>query len=61
MRLIPSAMSWRQRLGELAGQLFVNIVAALIAGVAILLLVLSAHYQIPQPPTEATITAGSGP
>ncbi|KUM27063.1 hypothetical protein AU467_17795 [Mesorhizobium loti] len=61
MRLIPSAMSWRQRLGELAGQLFVNIVAALIAGVAILLLVLSAHYQVPQPPAEVTITAGSVP
>ncbi|WFP61868.1 MULTISPECIES: hypothetical protein [unclassified Mesorhizobium] len=61
MRLIPSATNWRQRLGELAGQLFVNIVAILFAGVAILLLVLSAHYHVPQPPAEVAITAGSGP
>ncbi|RUW33478.1 MULTISPECIES: hypothetical protein [unclassified Mesorhizobium] len=60
MRLIPSTMSWRQRLGELAGQLFVNIAAALIAGIAILLLVLSAHYQVPQLPPEVAITAGAG-
>jgi len=61
MRLIPSAMSWRQRLAERAGQLFVHSVAALIAGVAILLLVLSAYYHVPQPPAEVLITAGSGP
>ncbi|WP_192256329.1 hypothetical protein [Mesorhizobium silamurunense] len=61
MRLIPSAMSWRQRLAERAGQLFVNIIAGLMAGVAILLLVLSTYYHVPQPPAEVTITAGSVP
>ncbi|TGP21745.1 MULTISPECIES: hypothetical protein [unclassified Mesorhizobium] len=61
MRLIPSAMSWRQRLAERAGQLFVNIVAMLFAGVAILLLVLSAHYHVPQPPAVMAITTRSGP
>lgn len=54
-------MSWRQRLAERAGQLFVNIVAMLFAGVAILLLVLSAYYQVPHPPAEAAIAAGVGP
>ncbi|MDX8526933.1 hypothetical protein RFM68_20740 [Mesorhizobium sp. MSK_1335] len=62
MRLIPSAMSWRQRLGELAGQWFVNIVAMVFAGIAILLLVLSAYYHVAQPPAEeVTITADPGP
>ncbi|MDX8466312.1 hypothetical protein RFM26_11530 [Mesorhizobium sp. VK23B] len=60
MRLIPSTMSWRQRLAERAGQLFVNIVAMLFAGVAILLLVLSAYYHVPQSPAEVTIIAGTG-
>ena len=45
MRFVSSAMSWRQRLGQLAGRLFVNVVAALIAGIAILFLVLSAHFE----------------
>ncbi|TGT67920.1 MULTISPECIES: hypothetical protein [unclassified Mesorhizobium] len=61
MRLIPSTMSWRQRLAERAGQLFLNIVATLFAGVAIFLLVLSAYYHVPQPPAEVAIIAGSGP
>lgn len=54
-------MSWRQRLAERAGQLFLYIVATLFAGVAIFLLVLSAYYHVPQPPAEVAITAGSGP
>ncbi|AZO08917.1 MULTISPECIES: hypothetical protein [unclassified Mesorhizobium] len=45
MRFIPSAMSWRQRLAGLAGRVFVNTVAAVVAGVAILFLLLSPHYQ----------------
>ncbi|RWA73241.1 hypothetical protein EN836_21895 [Mesorhizobium sp. M1C.F.Ca.ET.193.01.1.1] len=61
MRFTPSAMSWRQRLAERAGQLFVGSVAALIAGVAILLLVLSAYYRIPHPPAEVAIMTGIAP
>ncbi|EHH12226.1 hypothetical protein MEA186_10290 [Mesorhizobium amorphae CCNWGS0123] len=58
MRFVPSAMSWRQRLGQLAGRLFVNVVAALIAGIAILFLVLSAHFEGPPlAPGHMTTTA----
>ncbi|MDX8540852.1 MAG: hypothetical protein E5V58_29495 [Mesorhizobium sp.] len=59
MRFVPATMSRRQRLGQLAGRLFVNVVAALIAGVAILLLVLSTHHPgaPTAPPQILTTTA----
>lgn len=57
MRFIPSEMSLRQRLGELAGRFFVNVVAAVIAGIAILFLLLSSHYQGSLSIAEAAITA----
>ncbi|UCI06567.1 hypothetical protein [Mesorhizobium sp. B1-1-8] len=50
-------MSRRQRLGELAGRIFVNVLAVVIAGVAILFLLLSAHYQGSPSAAETTITA----
>ncbi|TGQ46630.1 MULTISPECIES: hypothetical protein [unclassified Mesorhizobium] len=58
MRVVRSATNRRQRLGQLVGRLFVNIVATLVAGIAILLLVLSAHDQGSQPaPWEVTTTS----
>ena len=60
MRFVPATMSWWQQLGQMAGRLFVNVVAALIAGVAILFLVLSAHYQGP-PSAPAPVTTTAAP
>ncbi|AZO48123.1 MAG: hypothetical protein EOS58_24790 [Mesorhizobium sp.] len=57
MRLVPSSMSRRQRLGQLAGRLFVNVVAALVAGVAILFLALSTHHPGPSAPDQFITTA----
>ncbi|WP_131802924.1 hypothetical protein [Mesorhizobium sp. ORS 3428] len=57
MRFIPSATSRRQRLAELAGRIFVNVVAALIAGIAILFLLLSSHYQGAPASPDVAITA----
>jgi hypothetical protein len=57
MRFVPATMSWRQRLGQLAGRLFVNVVAALVAGVAILFLALSAHHLGPSAPDQLITTA----
>ena len=57
MRFVPATMSWRQRFGQWAGRLFVNVVATLIAGVAILFLALSAHHPGPSAPDRLITTA----
>ena len=57
MRFVPATMNWRQQLGQMAGRLFVNVVATLIAGVAILFLALSAHHPGPSAPDRLITTA----
>ncbi|MDX8480414.1 hypothetical protein RFN28_18375 [Mesorhizobium sp. VK24D] len=58
MRFKSSARNHQQGLARSAGTLFVKAVAALVAGLAILFLVLSTHYQ-GQPSNPIEITTSS--